>query len=277
MEYKCNYCDYISSRKYNVNRHYKSKHNIINNNNEIIEEDNKTINDNKLNNNLYSCDKCGKSYKTKKYYDNHNEKCIGISIFTCPRCMKTFSSSSTKIRHIKNNKCKPRSIIYAKKPDIIININNTINNTINNINNITINNYGSERTDYITFDDIIKILKLSGNSIIPKYIQLKHFNKDFPENHNIKYEKNNNCFIKKNNEWIITDIDNLSTNLIKKNSNELEYYYIKNKNQIENKIMNIDLIDYIHTRLSWLDLQLNIPLYKSIKSEVKSLIKTIII
>ena len=52
-------------------------------------------------------------------------------------------------------------------------------------------------------------------------------------------------FYKKNNEWIITDLENLSTNLIKKNSNELEYYYYKKKEQLDNKIMNIDLINYI--------------------------------
>jgi len=75
-------------------------------------------------------------------------------------------------------------------------------------------------------------------------------------------------FYKKNNEWIITDLENLSTNLIKKNSNELEYYYYKKKEQQDNKIMNIDLIDYIHKRLSWLDLQMNIQLYKSIKTKI---------
>ena len=75
-------------------------------------------------------------------------------------------------------------------------------------------------------------------------------------------------FYKKNNEWIITDLENLSTNLIKKNSNELEYYYYKKKEQLDNKIMNIDLIDYIHKRLSWLDLQMNIQLYKSIKTKI---------
>jgi len=39
---------------------------------------------------------------------------------------------------------------------------------------------------------MIKILK-SGDNIIPKYIE---FNKNFPENHNIKYEKNKGCLIK---------------------------------------------------------------------------------
>jgi len=81
-------------------------------------------------------------------------------------------------------------------------------------------------------------------------------------------------FYKKNNEWIVTDLEHLSTNLIKKNSNKLEYYYYKKKKEIDNKIMNLDIIEYINTRLSWLDLQMNLPLYKSIKSEVKSLIKS---
>jgi hypothetical protein len=57
---------------------------------------------------------------------------------------------------------------------------------------------------------MIKILRFGGDNIVPKYIEFKHFNKDFPENHNIKYEKNNNCQIKMNGEWKITNLDNLS-------------------------------------------------------------------
>jgi len=86
--------------------------------------------------------------------------------------MKTFSNTSNKSAHIKKNNCKAKSIIHAV---------NTETKTINiEGNNNIINNFGNERTDYITFDDMIKILKLSGDNIIPRYIEFKHFNKDFP-------------------------------------------------------------------------------------------------
>jgi hypothetical protein len=142
-----------------------------------------------------------------------NIKQKNIYILTCPKCMKTFSSSGNKTKHIKNNNCKAKSIIHTFNEDVkhslYINGNNNNNTTINNI----INNYGSERTDYITVDDMVKIFLHSGDNVVPKYIEFKHFNKNFPENHNIKYEKNNSCLIKHNGEWKITNLDNLSNKL----------------------------------------------------------------
>ncbi len=104
--------------------------------------------------------------------------------------MKIFSHVNNK------NNCKAKSIIhYNKDNNIVINNNIVIIN-----NNIVINNYGSERKDYITFEDIMNILLKGGNNIVPKYIEFKHFNDNFPENKNIKYEKNNRCLIRKDGE-----------------------------------------------------------------------------
>ena len=198
--------------------------------------------------------------------------------------MKNFSNTSNKSAHIKNNNCKARSIIHAIKPETktisidgnhnITNINTTNNNNTTNITNNYINNFGNERTDYITFDDMIKILRLSGDNIIPRYIEFKHFNKDFPENNNIKYEKNNDCLIKKDGEWKITNIDNLSTKLINKNSNEINNYYLEQKNKIEEKIKNIELMEFINKRFNYLDLCIDKKLYKNIKDEIKEIIRS---
>jgi hypothetical protein len=84
-----------------------------------------------------------------------------------------------------------------------------------NIIYINVNNYGFMRTDDIIFLH-------SGNNIIPKYIEFKHFNKNFPENHNIKYEKNG--------EWKTTNINYLTKKL-----NEVHKYYNNQKNEIEKK------------------------------------------
>ena len=222
--------------------------------------------------NIFICKKCNKIYKTKKNFIKHEEKCNGLNILTCPKCMKIFSTYGNKSKHINNNNCKARSIIHAVKPDIMINGNN---NTINNItNNIIINNYGSERTDYITFDDIINIFTMSGNYIISKYIELKHFNKDFPENHNIKYEKNNDCYIKKDGVWRIINIDHLTDKLIYNNSKEIHRYYYEKQKEIENKIKNINILSEIYKRFNYLDLQINKEIYNKIKYEVKDLIRT---
>lgn len=39
----------------------------------------------------YNCKKCNKEYKTTKYLINHEEKCNGLNILTCSKCMITFT------------------------------------------------------------------------------------------------------------------------------------------------------------------------------------------
>jgi len=163
--------------------------------------------------------------------------------------MKEFSSYGNKSKHIKKNNCTARSISY--------------------LSNNYINNFGDERTDFITFNDMCNIMKLNKNEILPHYIELKYFNKDFPENHNIKFEKNNNCLIKKNDKWRITNIENLSINLIDKNSFEIRNYFYNNKNKLNNSISDI-----IFKKINYLSLCLDKKLYTNIKDEIKGIIRS---
>ena len=265
--FNCVFCEYKTKRKFDLTRHQNAKHYKTN---DIINERKNDIQNGK--NDIYICIKCNKSYKTNKSYKQHIDKCKGINILTCPKCMKSFSTYSNKNKHIKKNNCKAKSIInldneYIKK-EIIINGNIIINN-----NNI-INNHFNERNDYLTLDDLIRILK-SGNNIIPNYIEFKHFNKDFPENHNIIYKKNLGCIIKKDNKWSIINIDYLADNLFKNNSYELLEYYNKKKKEIDEKIKNIEIIEFIYSRLNYLDLSLNKDIFNKIKNEIKNKIRTL--
>ena len=269
QKYKCNHCEYITNRTNNLKRHHNTVHKLLNENEKMLNENEKMLNDN------YICKKCNKSYKTKKSFINHDKKCNGLSILTCPKCMITFSSRFCKSSHMKRNNCTAKSIIHYNKENNNIVINNIVNN--NNIvinNNIIINNYGSERIDYITFEDIMNILLKGGNNIVPRYIEFKHFNDNFPENKNIKYEKNNRCLIRENGEWKYTNIEQLSNKLINKNSYELSKYYNNKKNNIEERIKDIDLIEFIYSRLNYLDLSINKNIYKDIKKEIKNIIKS---
>ena len=297
MSFFCEECEYTTNKKYNLIRHQNNKHfkkelkitnedkHIQNEDKHITNEDKHITNEDKHITNedihiideiKYNCKKCNKNYKTKKYLIEHEKICNGLNILTCPKCMTTFSTTSNKSRHIKTNNCKAKSIIHLvnketdneNKPNLYINGNN--NNNI--INNTIINNFGNERTDYITFDDMIQIFKC-GDNIIPKYIELKHFNKEFPENHNIKYEKNKGCLIKNDNRWGLTNLDILSNKLFDKNSYELRNYYNNQKMDIEEKIKNIEVLEFIYSRLNYLDLNLNRTLFNNIKNEIKNIIK----
>lgn len=86
-------------------------------------------------------------------------------------------------------------------------------------------------------------------------IEFKYFNKNFPENNNIKFEKGNRCLIKQDDEWKITDINYLTNKLIDTNLKELEDYYNIHKEAIGEK----DIFDFNKDDL---------------KTEIKNIIKT---
>jgi hypothetical protein len=273
--HKCSFCDYKSIRKYNVKRHEINKHSK-----EILNENNSDT-DTKKGGSF--CSKCYKKYLTMKSLKNHEEKCIGIDILTCPKCMNSFSDSSHKIRHIKNNKCKARSIINARPPNIqnietlnniINNIDNSIinNNTINN-NTFIINNYGCERLDYLSEDDMLQILT-SGKNTIPLYIEKKHFNKEFPENNNILYDdKLKRCKIKENNIWKNMNVSMASSKLINDNSEELLVYFNTNKDLLNKQIKNNEIYDFIIEKLLYIKNKSDKDQYNNLFNIIRFLIE----
>lgn len=228
MKYYCKYCYYSSERKYNIERHMEKMHS---NNERNESEDIQTI--------MY-CNKCYKQYKTKKSLLQHQEQCCGIDKRTCPRCMTTFKHIQSKYRHMKDINCEINSMAKYKNPNLeCLKIPTKDELNTDTVINIIINNFGSERIDYISEDNFIDIFKSS--YIIPNYIELKHFNPKFPENHNIRYD-GKLCFIKSKDEWKIADIQGLAMILLENNSKEMMKKYEILKDKIEESIQDIGTI-----------------------------------
>ena len=211
---------------------------IISSKKEDIKDNNNKDNNNKDNNEDNRCSKCNKFYKTKKYLISHEPKCDGLNILSCAKCMNTFTTTSNKSAHIKKNNCKSKSINYniIMKDDYI-------------------KNYGNERIDYL--EDFINkaiIKDLPIHKKLIKYIEYKHFNEEFPENRNIKYE-NNNCLIREDGKWKSKNLNNMIIDIIDKNkliiiyNNFIEYTEEDNEKEINDN-------------------------YKYIKNELKVLIKS---
>ena len=272
--FKCEFCTYFSDRKFNLQKHTSRKHcqNIQNLKNY---KNGQNVNPKVQNVNL-TCTKCNKIYKTKKHLITHESKCNGIDDLTCSRCMMSFTTRQAKSRHILANKCEARSIMYARIPNqnnLQNNITNNIDNSINKtINNIQINNYGSERLDHITYDDIKKLLE-SGMNTIPLYIEKKHFNKNFPENNNIKYTEDNKCKVLEDNLWKEKDIGLLSTNLIKQNSEVLLLYCDENDIKLSEDINDADKYEHIKNKLIIIYNKSDNTKYVHVLSKIKELIK----
>jgi hypothetical protein len=292
----CKSCKFLTERKYNYTRHIATNNCIKARQKENIEvfenvppneqnvppnEQNVPPNEQNVPPNeqnvplLYNCKKCNKIYKTKKHLMNHETKCKGIDELTCPICMKSFTTRQHKYRHIQVNNCKAKSIIHSRIPNIqnITNIENqNITNNNNIQNNIIINNFGNERLNHITDEDIQRILT-SGINTIPLYIEKKHFDKNFPENNNIIYTKENKCKVMENDKWQEKNLELLSSKLIQDNSEYLLLYYDENKSELSEKILDEDIMDHVKNKLILIYNKCDSDKYKKILSIIKDLIK----
>jgi hypothetical protein len=282
--YHCEICDYRTNRKDNYFRHESSNKHLhrVNELKPKNEEQCPIQSDTKEK--VMCCYKCAEVYKTKKQLKIHEEKCTGIDSLTCQRCMTTFTHRENKSRHIKKNNCKPVSIFeYLKRKEnpeenIAINTNHstishsTLHNNSHNTTNIYINNYAQERMDYITFDDFLNIIKCCNNTIIPKYVKLKHFNPLFPENHNIKY-KNNFFFIKKNGEWNVINSNTLSQKLYNDNGTEVLNQSEMHDEEIKQNVQDENDYNDIKMQTNYVELEVKNK-DKEIKRQIIDVVKT---
>ena len=286
--FKCVNCLYSTNRKYDLKRHLNAIHKVVNV--EILDkllsegnvppnegnvppsEGNVPPNEKNVNQKEKMCKFCNKIYKTDKYFIEHVKKCKGIDNLTCPKCMISFSSRQHKSRHINNNNCKARSIIYAKKTsDNDTNITYNITNITNN-NIIYVNNYGNERKDYLNYDKMFEIFKKGYD--IPTFLTKEiHFNKQFPENNNIIHLNDKSSLIKKEDEYILKDLNLLVDELIMEKSLHMKDFAIKNKNNICSKLdMNLyeDIIEHL---LNLILSKENLENYKIQIKKIKDMIK----
>ena len=296
----CHNCNYKTNRYYNLIRHENAKHNLQNNTKYIIltsgenvhpnrenvtpKEENVTPKEENVTPNKeiiiprFICKKCNKYYKTKKFLLIHESNCYGLDDLTCPRCMMSFATRQSKSRHIINNKCKPRSIVYArKKMNKQENTEKITNITINNINNvtnnyITINNYGNERIDYLNYEKMLEIFKKKYDipTLLTKEI---HFNKDFPENNNIQYKNETCALIKKEDDFILKDLNSLVNELIKEKTFQMQKFAMENKDDICLKMDTHLYEDIIELLLNFILLKEPFEYYKSQIKNIKDIIK----
>lgn len=286
--HQCTFCAYSTTRKYDLKRHQNAKHkceiapnmhlcdNVIDQGADGIKYCDNVfpIDENGISN--FQCFKCNKKYTTKRYLTKHEMNCKRVDSLTCPKCMVSFANRHNKSRHIKNNKCEARSIIHARKANtgnVTIQNAETIQNinTVNN-HNYYINNFGSERMDCLTYEKIKKILE-SGANTIPLYIEKKHFDKNFPENNNIKYTFENKCKVFEDNIWKEKDLGLLSSSLMRENSEILLLYCDENEIKLSNDINDSDKYEHIKNKLIVIYNKSDNEKYNQILKKVKELIK----
>ena len=238
--YECQRCGYNTTLKGNIKHHLNRKNVCEPILSDISIYDMKNIYDLNLNKKNPNESILNPNESKINPYESKNE----LNKFKCDYCCKFYSTNSNLHKHLKICKEKKKSndknkikLLEKEKEDLLktveklliecsnksnsntINSHNSTNTNSNNTNNtIIINNYGEENTDYIKNKFIVNLLAHKPFKAIPEMIKHTHFNKEHPENQNIKLTNKKEPYVKvmKDNKWEYQDRKNTITDLIDK-------------------------------------------------------------
>jgi hypothetical protein len=208
---------------------------------------------------MHTCKRCNKDLSSRQSLIRHLKKRIpcesineDISLddylnelnlnkqYNCIYCSKSFNHKQGKYRHMsscsmKDSQCVSmkdycdlkRRIECLEKNDKPV----VINNFGTQINNINLKTFGYENMDYLNKEFLNSCLLM--NSIVP-LIENIHFDKDHPENHNVKLKSSKQELMETyvDGKWIITDTDDTLNELINKGYRVLNYHSKKHKSDI---------------------------------------------
>lgn len=118
--------------------------------------------------------------------------------------------------------------LIAHAPHTIIHTTNYTPINVAIQNNTTINAYGNEKTEHLTHDFLSHCL-LNPSKGLPSLIENIHYNKEFPENHNLRCKSlKQNIFEKYvDSEWRECDASNTLDELIRKGYRILNAHYME--------------------------------------------------
>lgn len=193
---------------------------------------------------MYTCEICGYATRYKSNLNKHKNKKLTCKslidkpmIYNCKHCNKTFEHRQSKYRHqqecsykMNNDILELRDEIMELKKLIDKNPKNTIN--IENVENmnieIVINNYGYENIEYISNDYLSKLLELP-LSAIKRLVKCIHFNKNHPENQNLKITNKKLPYISlfSTNKWLLEDKKEVIESLVDNGYNIIDEHYIE--------------------------------------------------
>ena len=153
---------------------------------------------NNLEENLYCCESCGKTFKRNDNLKRHKERYCRVL-----KDIKYQNQQLIEEKLILEKKVQQLNTDLINKPTQII------NNTIN------INGFGNENLGYISDQYIRTLLSIPFNAL-PRLIKDIHCNPHHPENHNIRKTNKRDKFISiyQDGKWTYEDKNKLLDNLI---------------------------------------------------------------
>lgn len=212
MSYICERCGYVTEILGNMKNHFKRKNICPPTISDIDIETLKTNYDKKSK----VCEECGKEFRSSQSKHNHKKYyCKGL-------LLKMQHTINTLQEELQKHNTLPTATT----------VNNIQNQNIQQ-NFMIINNFGQENMDYISNDFLSACLL--NNNIVP-LIESLHFDKEHPENHNVKMKSMRYELMEQyvDGKWIVTDKEETLDELINKGYRVLKYYSRKNKQDLLN-------------------------------------------
>jgi len=119
---------------------------------------------------IYTCEQCKKIFKTTGGLSKHRKKCSTTQLHSI---LPSFDSDTTT------------GNIREHGP--VINVSENQNVTVNIQNNITLREFGKENPRWLTSSFLYNVIQDIPRAI-PRLLERKHFNDEFPENKNLRID-----------------------------------------------------------------------------------------
>lgn len=239
MAFTCKRCGHSATTKGNLIQHLRSKRTCSAKNDdvpreELIEE----LQKREYKTDTTNCSFC-KKLLSKSQIARHRK--------TCPKKHEVIQITTKELEQL-TQKIKNDIINEIRQqPQLVCTTNNgTINNTtINNTYNLQLNSFGNENTTYLP-SELLTYCLSNPKKGISYLIEQIHYNKDYPENHNLRCKSLKNNIFERfvDTKWTLCDASNTLDELIRKGYRILEAhfaetflsdpYFFDDENRVEN-------------------------------------------
>jgi hypothetical protein len=205
----------------------------------------------------YKCENCGKEYKSAVGKCKHKKKCLVNPIIIEKKENDKLKEELEFVKNEKDKEISKRKELEKQVEQLLLektqrNQENHIG-VINNDNsqntniNIVFNNYGEDTIEHLLKDEnFFKSCMESPINSMHRYLEYVHFNKEHPENKNIKITNLLGPYMDyiKEGKWTKIEKNILIPKIIDKSIGTIDDIIDKKKEEIDNKEYSDDNIDY---------------------------------
>lgn len=233
-QFVCRMCKYDTDTKFCLLSHLQKKK-VCNDLSTLSREDLiKELTDKEYNDVTYDCKFCKKKFNDRSNRTKHHKVCkkASTNVENNVETKDNIDISSIDINQMRQEIREMRNAIGELTNHLQQNPfmqNTIIQNNLTSTVNLTINNYGNENITHLTHEFLSQCL-LNPKKGLPSLIESIHYNKDFPENHNIRFKSWKKNLLEKciDSQWRECDASNTLDELIRKGYRILNTHYIEN-------------------------------------------------